>query len=120
MLVYATGGLAYGHVESTANTVDAPAPCTLSIIPCTIGPASGSASAWRAGWTIGGGFESALSFAPRWSVNVEYLYYDLGDVTYSLSPATVTSGIAVIGHINTTATADFRGNIVRAGLNYKL
>ena len=45
----------------------------------------GSFSNSRVGWTAGGGVE--WLFAPNWSVKVEYLYYDLGSVTYGLSPS---------------------------------
>ena len=118
LLIYVSGGLAYGHVKSDANTWDAPL-CFNALFPCSTGPASGSASSWRAGWSVGGGVESMLSFAPHWSVKVEYLYYDLGKITYALSSASVNNGPISVGTINTTATADFRGNIVRVGLNYK-
>jgi len=118
VLIYATGGLAYGHVESSTNTSDAPAEFCDAGPRCITGPASGSASAMRAGWTVGGGVESMLAFAPRWSVKAEYLYYDLGKLNYALSPAAVTSGPTIIGFVNTTATADFHGNLVRVGVNY--
>ena len=62
-----------------------------------------------------------LAFAPRWSVKVEYLYYDLGKLTYALSPAPVTAGggATAIGIVNTTATADFHGSLVRVGANHQ-
>jgi len=114
LLVYATGGLAYGHVESSTNTSDVPS--TFSI-----GPAFGSASAVRAGWTAGGGIESVLAFAPRWSLKAEYLYYDLGNLSYALSPAAfIANSRTTVGVINTTATAHFQGSLVRVGLNYKI
>jgi outer membrane immunogenic protein len=115
LLVYTTGGLAYGHVESHTDTSDSGA-------PILTGPASGSASAMRAGWTAGGGIESALLFAPRWSLKAEYLYYDLGKLTYTLSPAAVCVGACAttVGFVTTTASANFHGSLVRIGLNYKL
>jgi outer membrane immunogenic protein len=117
LLVYATGGLAFGRIESSTSTSDA-------FSTFAISPASGSASTMRAGWTAGGGVESALTFAPRWSVKVEYLYYDLGTLTYPLSTAAITTGVPptglALGFVNTTATADFRGSLVRIGLNYRL
>ena len=113
LLVYATGGLAYGHVESSTNTSDI-------IGSFSTGPASGSASAVRAGWTAGGGIETALAFAPRWSLKAEYLHYDLGHLTYALSPAPVFIGNQSLGLVNTTATTHFQGNLVRVGLNYTI
>jgi len=61
-------------------------------------------------------------FLPRWSVKVEYLYYDLGRVTYDgllaagfetpvpPNPAFFTN--------NVQTSTRFNGNIVRAGLNW--
>jgi outer membrane immunogenic protein len=60
----------------------------------------GSTDQANVGWTIGGGLEASI--AGPWSAKVEYLYVDLGD-----------SG-SVLG-----STADFRSNVVRAGLNYR-
>ncbi len=60
----------------------------------------GSTDQSNVGWTIGGGLEASI--AGPWSAKVEYLYVDLGD-----------SG-SVLG-----STADFRSNVVRAGLNYR-
>jgi outer membrane immunogenic protein len=59
----------------------------------------GSATETKAGWTVGGGLEANL-YGP-WSAKVEYLYVDLG------------SGAPVAG-----SSADFKTNIIRAGLNY--
>ncbi|MEP7029482.1 MAG: outer membrane protein [Pseudolabrys sp.] len=61
----------------------------------------GDSSATKAGWTVGGGIEAAL--AGPWTAKVEYLYVDLGKVD-TIVPGT---------------QADFRTNIVRAGLNYR-
>jgi outer membrane immunogenic protein len=78
----------------------------------------GGLSNSRVGWTAGGGAE--WLFAPNWSVKVEYLYYDLGSVTYGLSPLTntFTDTGAVAWSSSPFATTRFTGNIVRAGLNY--
>jgi len=114
LLVYGTGGLAYGDVKSTASTSDVP-----STVLAT--PASGSASAILPGWTVGGGFESGLSFAPNVSIKAEYLYYDLGHLSYALSPSTISNDAGdILGSITTNVTTHFRGSIMRLGLNYKL
>jgi outer membrane immunogenic protein len=111
LLVYGTGGVAYGHVESSTATSDIPT----NVI---IGPAFGSASGMRTGWTGGGGLE--WTFAPHWSLKAEYLYYDLGNLTYTLSPNSVTTCCTtVVGSVFTTATAKFTGSITRLGLNYR-
>lgn len=107
LLVYATGGLAYGHASASTNTV-----VTLAGNACAFfaGCGSGSASGWRAGWTAGGGLEWA--FADKWSAKAEYLYYDLGSLSYSYPDSQPVSGAY-------NATIDFRGSIARVGLNYK-
>jgi outer membrane immunogenic protein len=110
-LIYGTGGLAYAHAESNTTTGDLP-------INVIIGPAAGAATGMLAGWTAGAGFEWA--FAPSWSFKTEYLYYDLGSLNYALSPNAVSTCCTVQeGFVNTTASATFRGNIVRVGINYK-
>jgi outer membrane immunogenic protein len=112
LLVYATGGLAYGHIESSTATSDVPT-------SFVIGPAAGSASGTRAGSTIGGGLE--WGFAPHWTLKTEYLYYDLGNLNYALSPnaITVCCAVTTVGLVNTTAATHFAGSIVRAGINYR-
>ncbi|MGH6811692.1 MAG: outer membrane protein [Methylocella sp.] len=114
LLVYGTGGLAYGQTASrtsiTQQVENAPAlPNQYSSF--------GSISNSRVGWTAGGGLE--WLFAPNWSAKVEYLYYDLGSVTYGLSPL---ENFNIAGTPFTagapSARTSFRGNIVRAGINY--
>lgn len=107
-LFYATGGLAYGKVEThavyTSQALLGGAPNVLAILDM---------SSIRTGWTVGGGIETALS--GPWSVKVEYLYLDLGSQSAS---ATNDFGL---GFTNvTTASTSFRDNLVRIGLNYKL
>ena len=64
----------------------------------------------------GGGVE--WMFAPRWSLKVEGLYYDLGHVTLNTSlgqtddTGAVNEGAAIASEIH------YRGAIARAGVNY--
>jgi outer membrane immunogenic protein len=59
----------------------------------------------------------------HWSAKVEYLYYDLGRVTYNsllaarffIPPAGETTYFTN----NVQSTSRFDGNIVRVGLNYQ-
>jgi outer membrane immunogenic protein len=114
VLIYATGGLAYGHATSATTTSDVPTGFTAT-------PAFGSASGMLTGWTAGGGFESGFSFAPNVSLKVEYLYYDLGQLNYSLSPSIVANNVPdFLGTITTHVSSTFKGNIVRLGLNLRL
>jgi outer membrane immunogenic protein len=132
LLVYATGGLAYGEVStdgsmttSGGNANGFPPNCPPGgFVPgCAL--AGWSNHVTRAGWTIGAGFEYAIA-ATGWSWKVEYLHVDLGRATTTFptnatcfaalgSPGcTVTS--AGIGSIRSGITDD----IVRIGINYKI
>jgi outer membrane immunogenic protein len=108
VLLYATGGLAYGQVSATAP-----------LIPLSWGST-------RAGWTVGGGAEAAID--PHWSVKLEYLYMDLGDIGGSSTTATnVVTQLGVPVRRNTVTTTTFAStfntrftdNIVRVGVNYR-
>jgi len=104
LLVYATGGLAVGHA-SVNFSLTTDAGCTIGT--CLTGPST-SKTLW--GWALGGGLEYAL--APHWSVKGEYLYYDLGDIDTTVHDPAIPSWAM-------TGTAHMRGNVARAGLNYK-
>ncbi len=79
VLFYATGGLAYGEVDtSAAFTVTA-----TSLGGTATTTASESATNTEIGWTVGGGIEWA--FWERWSVKVEYLYIDFGTFNNTLT-----------------------------------
>jgi outer membrane immunogenic protein len=98
-LFYATGGLAYGRVETSGSFAIPP---VLNL--------TGSNSATNVGWAAGGGFDYGLT--SNWIVGVEYLYVDLGRVSYTeVEPTVVPSTLT----INNRATAQ----IVRASLDYK-
>jgi outer membrane immunogenic protein len=106
LLLYATGGFAYGRVESSTSI-------TFST-PGIFFPFTGSASTTRAGWTAGGGGEWA--FADHWSEKLEYLYVDLGTMSY-LSGNGNPFGFATPSFFQTNVTT--HEHIVRVGLNYK-
>jgi len=117
LLVYATGGLAYGHVRSTTTLSDQFIYGNGSVSLFNPGTITGSASAMRYGWTVGGGAEYALP-TTGWSVKAEYLYYDLGDVSYTTATSSTTLTGTLFTTTNAAVTAHFKGNIVRAGINY--
>jgi outer membrane immunogenic protein len=114
LLTYLTGGLAYGGASSNttlAESVDGP--CSCGNFPAVHGATSGP----RLGWIVGGGVEYML--APHWTVKAEYLFYDLGSVTYALPPIVQTgaAGIPFFG-ATTASHIAFNGNIARAGVNF--
>jgi len=114
LLVYGTGGLAWGEtttgtsIAETLGYTDTPSPYGTF----------GSTTTTRVGWTAGGGLE--WMFFPNWSFKVEYLYYDLGNVTYNTAPLLQFGAFGTL--LETTSvlhtTSHFNGNVVRAGINY--
>jgi outer membrane immunogenic protein len=112
-LLYATGGLAVGHVSgSTTFTPGGATTCATNIL-CS----AGSGSATRVGWTAGAGFEYA--FMPGWSAKIEYLYYDLGSFSYGINEISPGAAPGAAGSPNATATTKVTGNIARLGVNMK-
>jgi outer membrane immunogenic protein len=108
ILLYATGGLAYGGVSATTPA-----------IPLSWGST-------RAGWTVGAGAEAAIDH--HWSIKLEYLYMDLGDVGDGSTTATTVvtqPGVPVRRTTVTTTTftsafgTRFTDNILRVGVNYR-
>jgi outer membrane immunogenic protein len=113
-LVYATGGLAYGGINSSTTItqmIAAPDPS----IPAF---GTGGGSTTRTGFTVGGGAE--WMSASHWSFKVEYLYYDLGTVSYAIPLAVVSTALpgAVTGSTVATISNRFNGSVVRAGVNW--
>jgi outer membrane immunogenic protein len=105
LLIYATGGVAYGGGSSNFSAFDA-----------TQGAFwTGSPSTTRVGWTIGGGVEYALT--NNWTIKGEYLYADLGSHSFNSLGNTAATlafpGVAITGKL------DYNASIFRAGVNYK-
>ena len=109
-LLYMTGGLAYGHTETSVSFIE-----QASVDSGFNASSAASTKAWRAGWTVGGGFE--WMFAPHWSVKGEYLYYDIGSVTVN-NAINAFSGSAPFFGVGIASEAHYRGSIARAGVNY--
>jgi outer membrane immunogenic protein len=62
-------------------------------------------------------------FVPGWTTKLEYLHYDLGSVTYATGGYSIDVGSTSlpgngIAAIATSTTAQFKGDIVRVGVNY--
>jgi outer membrane immunogenic protein len=119
LLVFGTGGFAYGHVKSSTSISQYLIGTGLGNLEASFGTNS-SVSRMRGGWTLGGGLE--WMFAPNWSAKGEYLYYDLGSVSSGsqiadriVSPNPPTTYYFVN---DVRSTTRFNGNIVRAGVNY--
>ena len=117
VLIYATGGLAYGQVKTDVSFAGQIAVSPGPPQPPFSGATAASNNQTRAGWTIGGGAE--WMFAPQWSIKGEYLYYDLGTVTIDQTLNTCCDFGAVQSSTTIHSDAHYHGSIVRLGLNYQ-
>jgi len=131
LLLYGTGGLAYGRVKASA-TLDSQPPAggatfggfpvavTLGSFAClTAGPCFvGNTSQTLIGYTAGGGVAYAIS--PNVSLFAEYLYINLGHIhdvnSVALNPL---AGFPAPLSSFTAHFSDVIFNVVRGGLNYK-
>lgn len=103
--LYGTGGLAYGGVISNTGIF------TQRVGGTNQTQANPQFQGALAGWTAGGGVE--WMFMPKWSAKLEYLRYDLGNMT--------TSGVAAASngaysYVASNATR-FNGNLIHAGVS---
>jgi outer membrane immunogenic protein len=113
LLLYATGGFAYGQANLT-STFDS----TIVGPNVLVNPFGGSFSSSRMkyGYTIGGGAE--YKFNQNFSARIEYLWYDLGKSSNNFSYTQVNAGGTQFLTVGGTSTTRFNGHIVRAGISY--
>jgi outer membrane immunogenic protein len=104
LLLYGTGGFAYGGAR-VATSVNTTPGC-----PGFCGAAANSTT--LTGWTAGAGAE--YGFSKNWTAKLEYLYYDLGNISQLY-----TDSLGRFAGTTVTTNTAFRGNIVRVGVNYK-
>jgi outer membrane immunogenic protein len=100
VLLYATGGLAYGEVNSSES---------IGIVPSVF-----STSSTNVGYTIGAGIEGVIG--GNWTAKLEYLYVDLGRVSGSFATPTAALGG---GTITSNYSSRVTDNVLRVGVNYK-
>ena len=138
LMVYGTGGLAYGNVIHSANASDIfpnlnQSPAVLTpFAPGALLGAGTNYDSTKVGWTAGGGVEwFPLLSSPlfkAFSIKLEYLYTDLGSTTVYGGIAGATGGFfpasaaavlplssAGFGYQQTSAT---RFHTVRLGINW--
>jgi outer membrane immunogenic protein len=108
VLIYGTGGAAWGKIDTSINANCLAAGCGTSGIELN---STASFSNTNVGWVAGAGVEAMLN--PNWIVRAEYLHYDLGDVTNTLNL------VSNAGPQSATWSRSFRYDTVRAGLSYK-
>jgi outer membrane immunogenic protein len=100
VLLYATGGLAYGAV----NTSEA-----IGVVPVWF-----SNTTTNVGWTVGAGVEGVIG--GNWTAKLEYLYVDLGRISGSfVTPIPALGG----GFVTSNYSSHITDNVLRVGVNYK-
>jgi outer membrane immunogenic protein len=87
-LLYGTGGVAWQEIKTISSCGTGGGFCGGGIT------VSGTSSTAKAGWTVGGGVETALP--NHWLARVEYRYADFGHVTNDLPVAPVTGLHSII------------------------
>jgi outer membrane immunogenic protein len=102
VLLYATGGLAYGEVKSSE----------------TLGTAF-STTDTRVGYTVGAGVEGAIG--GNWTAKLEYLYVDLGRTSGSFASAIPAFGAGTVasGTLTSSYSSRITDNVLRVGVNYR-
>jgi len=104
VLLYATGGLAYGEVKSSE----------------IIGGFTGfSNTTTKAGYTVGAGIEGAIGGG--WTAKLEYLYIDLGRASGSFLTTIPAFGAGVVpsGTLTSSYSSRVTDNVLRVGVNYR-
>jgi outer membrane immunogenic protein len=106
VLLYGTGGLAYGKVNLSSNfNITAVDPSFFL---------NSQTSSVKAGWVLGGGIDYMVR--PNVLVNLGYQYIDLGTVSVASSAAPIGCSPCSITH-NASAHAQFQ--VISLGLNWK-
>ena len=102
LLLYVTGGLAYGEVEFQRHHRLTPEPPFASV------------SSTHVGYTVGAGIEGVIG--GNWTARLEYLYVDLGTVNGSF--LTTIGGLGG-GVLSSNYSSRITDNVLRVGVNYK-
>lgn len=114
IMAYVTGGLAYGGANLSGAVSQSLRPSLLQS-----DTVRGDRYDNLVGWTIGAGSEMALG--RNLSAKLEYLYYDLGELTLgnpSLAFTNILTGAQPVVDA-TTVKARYNGHILRLGMNYR-
>lgn len=105
LLIFATGGLAFGGVEVSGRYIYGDGRTDRGI--------GGKRSSTRTGWTLGAGLEYAIT--DNLTLKGEYAYVDLGSKTHRFS-----ENYQNLNNIYYTSARDeAHFHVIRAGLNYR-
>jgi len=120
LLVYGTGGLAYGQVKQDFTYSGGFLPVANLGFGGSTWVGSASSTTTKVGWALGAGLEWIPEGMPNWSIKAEYLYIDLGSSTVNLTaPAFRTSDGEGFRTVQASNRMEARFQTVRIGLNYR-
>lgn len=108
LLIFGTGGLAFGQVDLDANVAALDAPALNW---------SGSNEEFKFGWSLGGGGEYMVTEAV--SVKLDGLFYDLDDSQVTARGNAAVRAIAALDGIDYKSKVDNTGFLARIGVNYR-
>ena len=108
VLIYGTGGAAWGSVKTTLTANCSSLGCGTSTVPSVT---SSNFTDTKMGWVAGLGAEAMLG--SHWSTRLEWLHYDLGTVndSFTSSPA--------VGPYTVSWSRTLQFDVVRLGANYQ-
>ncbi|MGD9540922.1 OmpW family outer membrane protein [Methylocystis sp.] len=124
LMVYGTGGFAYGQVVQNVGFADNfTFPGAALIGGGALG--HGYYDNTKVGWAAGGGLEWSPSMFPAWSLKAEYLYVDLGNTRANSVPLNGGFPVVLGGALGlappiftATQNSPTRFHTVRAGINW--
>jgi outer membrane immunogenic protein len=112
VLLYGTGGWAWGNNSATHTMTCAGAGCPGATLAFTGGNYSYSNS--LSGWTAGAGIE--WGFLPNWTLRVEYLHLEFDNVVTNAAGSDVIAGFANTFTVHSVSSGGV--DLVRVGVNY--
>jgi outer membrane immunogenic protein len=118
-LIYVTGGLAFASATSSASFTQTGVPLFGAVNqPWS---SAGGVSTELFGPVIGGGIE--WKWTPNLSIKAEYLYADLGGMSFNINGLQSTTTLVpslIYSSANANVQSHVHDNIARIGINYKM
>jgi outer membrane immunogenic protein len=122
LLIYGTGGLAYGRVAASGNTNLILGSANGCLFACTTPLTPVSVSRTNVGFAVGAGMEGKFLLPSNWTWKLEWLYLDLGSVDTTASfnnPAMILTFAPYLADATIATHTHFTDNILRIGVNYQ-
>jgi outer membrane immunogenic protein len=110
LLLYGTGGAAWGDIQTSLTQSCLVQGCGISSTALSL--LSSTTNNIKTGWVAGAGVEAMI--APNWMLRGEWLHIDLGTITDALSTVGNNGGVQSTAWPRSEKFDEFR-----VGLNYK-